>query len=73
MAIETINGTLQLSRLANESAEYVARREELLQRTAAEGSNVQIWDPLDRTRFLSGTGVVTGDINWIQKPRVTWK
>ena len=40
---------------------------------AAEGSNVQIWDPLDRTRFLSGTGVVTGDINWIQKPRVTWK
>src|SRR5881396_903172 len=29
MAIETINGTLQLTRLANESAEYVARREEL--------------------------------------------
>ena len=29
MAIETINGTLQLTRLPNESAEYVARREEL--------------------------------------------
>ena len=29
MALETINGTLQLTRLANESAEYVARREEL--------------------------------------------
>src|SRR5438094_2122075 len=29
MAIETINGTLQLTRLTNESAEYVARREEL--------------------------------------------
>src|SRR5260370_13144808 len=29
MAIETINGTLQLTRLATESAEYVARREEL--------------------------------------------
>ena len=29
MAIETINGTLQLTRLSNESAEYVARREEL--------------------------------------------
>src|SRR5437762_9150817 len=31
MAIETINGTLQLTRLTNESAEYVARREELRQ------------------------------------------
>ena len=40
---------------------------------AAEGSNVQIWDPIDRARFLSGTGIVTGDINWIRKPRVTWK
>jgi predicted dithiol-disulfide oxidoreductase (DUF899 family) len=29
MALETINGTLQLSRLTNESAEYIARREEL--------------------------------------------
>jgi predicted dithiol-disulfide oxidoreductase (DUF899 family) len=29
MAIETINGTLQLTRLKNESAEYTARREEL--------------------------------------------
>jgi predicted dithiol-disulfide oxidoreductase (DUF899 family) len=29
MAIETINGTLQLTRLTNEPAEYVARREEL--------------------------------------------
>src|SRR6266705_3515942 len=29
MALETINGTLQLTRLANESADYVARREEL--------------------------------------------
>src|SRR5947199_8480392 len=29
MAFETINGTLQLTRLMNESAEYVARREEL--------------------------------------------
>jgi predicted dithiol-disulfide oxidoreductase (DUF899 family) len=29
MALETINGTLQLTRLTNESAEYVARREEL--------------------------------------------
>src|SRR5438034_6063525 len=29
MALETINGTLQLTRLSNESAEYVARREEL--------------------------------------------
>jgi predicted dithiol-disulfide oxidoreductase (DUF899 family) len=29
MAIETINGTLQLTRLTNESAEYVAQREEL--------------------------------------------
>lgn len=29
MAIETINGTLQLTRLTNESAEYVARRDEL--------------------------------------------
>src|SRR5215471_14083834 len=29
MAIETINGTLQLTRLKNESADYVARREEL--------------------------------------------
>src|SRR5215831_11534477 len=29
MAIETINGTLQLTRLTNESAEYIARREEL--------------------------------------------
>jgi predicted dithiol-disulfide oxidoreductase (DUF899 family) len=29
MAIETINGTLQLTRLANESAEYIARRDEL--------------------------------------------
>src|SRR5262245_10612829 len=28
MAIETINGTLQLTRLTNESAEYVARRDE---------------------------------------------
>ena len=40
---------------------------------SAEGSNVEIWDPLDRARFLSGTGIVTGDINWIRKPRVTWK
>jgi predicted dithiol-disulfide oxidoreductase (DUF899 family) len=29
MALETINGTVQLTRLTNESAEYVARREEL--------------------------------------------
>ena len=29
MALETINGTLQLTRLTNESPEYVARREEL--------------------------------------------
>src|SRR5947207_13097841 len=29
MAIETINGALQLTRLSNESAEYLARREEL--------------------------------------------
>ena len=29
MALETINGTLQLTRLANESPEYIARREEL--------------------------------------------
>src|SRR3954469_20994782 len=29
MAVETINGTLQLTRLNNESAEYVALREEL--------------------------------------------
>src|SRR5438093_7039208 len=29
MALETINGTLQLTRLTNESADYVARREEL--------------------------------------------
>lgn len=29
MAFETINGALQLTRLTNESAEYVARREEL--------------------------------------------
>ena len=29
MALETIHGTLQLTRLTNESAEYVARREEL--------------------------------------------
>src|SRR5712691_7832575 len=29
MALETINGTLQLTRLTNESAEYVARRDEL--------------------------------------------
>jgi predicted dithiol-disulfide oxidoreductase (DUF899 family) len=29
MALETISGTLQLTRLTNESAEYVARREEL--------------------------------------------
>src|SRR5262249_1236998 len=29
MAIETLNGTLQLTRLTNESDEYVARREEL--------------------------------------------
>ena len=29
MPLETINGTLQLTRLTNESAEYVARREEL--------------------------------------------
>src|SRR5438477_12306578 len=29
MALETINGTLQLTRLTNESVEYVARREEL--------------------------------------------
>jgi predicted dithiol-disulfide oxidoreductase (DUF899 family) len=29
MAFETINGALQLIRLTNESAEYVARREEL--------------------------------------------
>ena len=29
MAFETINGALQLTRLRNESAEYVARREEL--------------------------------------------
>jgi predicted dithiol-disulfide oxidoreductase (DUF899 family) len=29
MARETINGTLQLTRLTNESADYVARREEL--------------------------------------------
>ncbi len=29
MAIETINGTLQLTRLTNESAEYFAGREEL--------------------------------------------
>ena len=29
MAFETINGTLQLTRLTNESAEYIARREEL--------------------------------------------
>jgi len=29
MSLETINGTLQLTRLTNESAEYVARREEL--------------------------------------------
>jgi hypothetical protein len=29
MALETINGTLQLTRLMNESADYVARREEL--------------------------------------------
>jgi predicted dithiol-disulfide oxidoreductase (DUF899 family) len=29
MAIETLNGTLQLTRLTTESAEYVARREEL--------------------------------------------
>ena len=31
MALETINGMLQLTRLTNESAEYVARREELRQ------------------------------------------
>src|SRR5437660_11348941 len=29
MALETINGTRQLTRLTNESAEYLARREEL--------------------------------------------
>ena len=29
MTLETINGTLQLTRLMNESADYVARREEL--------------------------------------------
>src|SRR5919201_904273 len=29
MALETINGSLQLTRLSNESADYVARREEL--------------------------------------------
>ena len=29
MALETINGTLQLTRLTNESAEYISRREEL--------------------------------------------
>ena len=29
MALETINGTLQLTRLTNESADYVARRDEL--------------------------------------------
>src|ERR671925_242715 len=29
MTLETINGTLQLIRLTNESADYVARREEL--------------------------------------------
>src|SRR6059036_3211114 len=29
MALETINGTLPLTRLTNESAEYAARREEL--------------------------------------------
>ena len=29
MALETINGRLQLTRLTNESADYVARREEL--------------------------------------------
>src|SRR5947209_17837216 len=29
MALETINGTLQLTRLTNQSAEYVARREQL--------------------------------------------
>jgi hypothetical protein len=29
VALETINGTLQLTRLMNESADYVARREEL--------------------------------------------
>ena len=29
MALETIDGTLQLTRLTNESSEYVARREEL--------------------------------------------
>jgi hypothetical protein len=40
---------------------------------AAEGSNVLIWDPLDRALFLSGKAIMTGDINWIRKPRVTWK
>ena len=29
MAIETTNGTLQLTRLNNESADYIAKREEL--------------------------------------------
>jgi predicted dithiol-disulfide oxidoreductase (DUF899 family) len=29
MALETINGTLQLTRFTTESAEYVARRDEL--------------------------------------------
>ena len=40
---------------------------------AAQGSNARIWDPLDRRLFLSGVGIVTGDIGLTRKPSVTWK
>src|SRR2546430_3867692 len=58
MALETINGTLQLTRLTNESAEYVARREEL---RLAELELVRTRERVAATRRRVPAGAIVQD------------
>jgi hypothetical protein len=62
VAIETINGTLQLTRLTNESAEYVARRKEFLEH------NLRL--NLIRDRHPDGLGKrITAASTWFKEKR----
>ena len=38
-----------------------------------EPVHVRIYDPADRARYLAGQGIVTGDIRFVGKPRMTTK
>ena len=68
MALETINGTLQLTRLTNESAEYGARREEL---RLAEIELMRHRERVAAMRRLLPPGAVVQDYAFQEGPAIS--